>query len=97
VGDTAPTPPPVPAQEKKPVAQELLPEPRPGQTRPDKSGRCPGSKQVPINGACWLEHLQMGAEECVENDGEFFKGRCYGPVLASPKKPQPTSSPPEAR
>jgi serine/threonine protein kinase len=100
VGDTAPTQPQAPSppsQEKKPVAQEPLPEPRPGQTRPDKSGRCPGRKQVPINGACWLEHLPMSAEECAENGGEFFKGTCYGPVLDPRKKPQPTSSPPEAR
>jgi serine/threonine protein kinase len=100
VGDTTPAESQAPnssSQEKKPVAQETLPEPRPGQTRPDKRGQCPGRKQVSINGACWLEHLQMGAEECVENDGEFFKGRCYGPVLAPRKKPQPTSSPPEAR
>ena len=100
VGDTSATeaqaaPPPSP--EKKPPAQEPLPEPRPGQTRPDKKGRCPGNKQVPINGACWLEHLLMSAEECVQNGGEFFKGKCYGPANAPRKKPQPTSSPPEAR
>jgi len=101
VGDTSPAEPqapPAPSQEKKPVAQDTLPEPRPGQTRPDKSGRCPGRKQVPINGACWMDvSSSVSAEECVENDGEFFKGRCYGPVHASPKKPQPTSNPPEAR
>jgi len=100
VGDTAPTQPQAPSpssQEKKPVAQEPLPEPRPGQTQPDKSGRCPGRKQVPINGSCWLESLPMSTDECVENDGVLFKGKCYAPVFASPKKPQPTSSPPEAR
>ncbi|HLL04578.1 MAG TPA: serine/threonine-protein kinase [Myxococcaceae bacterium] len=97
VGDTSPTPPPVPSQEKKPVAQEPLPEPRPGQTRPDKSGRCPGRKQVLINGACWFEVLQLSAEECVENGSVLFNGKCYEPVHAPPTKPQPTSSPPEAR
>jgi serine/threonine protein kinase len=100
VGDTsatesqAATP---PSTEKKPLTQEPLPEPRPGQTRPDKRGQCPGSKQVPINGACWLEQLPMSAEECVQNGGEFFKGKCFVPANAPPKKPQPTSSPPEAR
>jgi serine/threonine protein kinase len=101
VGDTSPTQPPVPtppSQEKKPVAQEPLPQPRPGQTRPDKRGQCPGSKQVLINGACWIDvSALMSAEECVENDSVLFKGKCYGPVFASPKQPQPTSSPPEAR
>jgi len=100
VGDTSPTQPRVPtppSQEKKPVAQEPLPEPRPGQTRPDKSGRCPGRKQVLINGGCWLEQFLMSAEECVENEGVLFKGKCYAPVSASPKKAQPTSSPPEER
>ena len=92
-GSQAATPP----STEKPLTQEPLPEPRPGQTRPDKRGRCPGSKQVPINGACWLEQLPMSAEECVQNGSEFFKGKCYDPAHPSPKKPQPTSSPPEAR
>jgi hypothetical protein len=70
VGEAAPTKPQAstpPPTQKKPVAQAPLPEPRPGQTRPDKKGRCPGSKQVHINGGCWFEVLQMSAEECVEN------------------------------
>jgi serine/threonine protein kinase len=96
VGDTSPTEPqaPIPpSTQKKPLAQESLPEPRPGQTRPDGKGRCPGSKYVAINGSCWLELFQMTAEECVENDGVLFKGKCYAAVLPPPKKPQPTSSP----
>ncbi|HLL06681.1 MAG TPA: protein kinase [Myxococcaceae bacterium] len=100
VGDTSPAEsqaPPAPSQENEPVAEESLPEPRPGQPRPDKRGKCPGSKQVPINGACWMEQLPLSAEECVQNDGEFFKGKCYLPAPVPRKKPQPTSSPPEAR
>jgi serine/threonine protein kinase len=100
VGDTSPTEPRTstpPGTQKKPLAREPLLEPRPGQTRPDKQGQCPGSKQVPINGACWLEQLPMSAEECVQNGGEFFKGKCYDPAHPSPKKPQSTSSPVEAR
>jgi serine/threonine protein kinase len=97
VGDTPPTEPQAPtppSTSKKSPAQASLPEPRPGQTKPDKKGRCPGSKQVPINGGCWLEQLPMTAEECVENDGVLFQGKCFAPVLPSPKKPQPTSNPP---
>jgi len=101
VGDTSPTQkqaPPPPAQEKKPVAQEPLPEPRPGQTRPDKKGQCPGNKQVPINGGCWIDVSSlMSAEECMDNYGVLFQGKCYEPVHAPPKKSQPTSNPPEAR
>jgi serine/threonine protein kinase len=100
VGDTTPTEPqatPPPPKEKKPLTQEPLPEPRPGQTQPDKNGRCPGPKQVPINGGCWLEHPQVTAGECVENEGVLFQGKCFGPALAPPKKTQPTSNPPEAR
>jgi len=101
VGDTSPTQkqaPAPPAQEKKPVAQQPLPEPRPGQTRPDKRGQCPGRKQVLINGACWIDvSASMSTEECVENGSVLFNGRCYEPVQPAPKQPQPTSSPPEAR
>jgi serine/threonine protein kinase len=100
VGDTSPTTPQAPAAppaEKKPPAQEPLPEPRPGQARTDKKGRCPGSKQVPINGGCWLEHPQVTAGECVDNGGVPFQGKCYAPALTPPKKQQPTSSPSKAR
>ena len=96
VGDTPPTEPQAstpPSTLKEPLAQESLPEPRPGQTRPDGKGRCPGRRQVSINGVCWLEHPQVTAEECVENNGVPFQGKCYSPALPSPKKPQPTSSP----
>ncbi len=100
VGDTSPVDPrasTLPPTQMKPVTQEPLPEPRPGQVRPDKRGRCPGPKQVPINGGCWVELLQMSAEECTANGYMTFKGRCFGPAQPPPKKPQPTASPPEAR
>jgi serine/threonine protein kinase len=100
VGDTAPTAPRAstsPAMEKKPLAQEPLPEPRSEQIRPDKRGQCPGRKQVPINGGCWGELLPMSAEECMKNGYVPFKGKCYAPAFAFPKKPQPTSAPAEAR
>ena len=101
VGDTAPTEPqapPSPPTEKKPLAQEPLPEPRPGQARPDKRGQCPGRKQVPINGGCWIDVSSlMDIQACAESSYVLFKGKCFVPAPAPPKKPQPTSSPPEAR
>jgi len=93
-GTQAPTAPPT---DKKPVAQNSPPEPRPGQPRPDEKGQCPGPRQVPINGGCWLESLPMSVEECVANSYVPFQGKCYAPALAPAKKTQPTSSPPEAR
>jgi len=101
VGDSSPTAPqsatPVP-EEKKPLAKEPLPQPRPGQARPNEKGRCPGNKQVPINGGCWIDvSSSMSAEECVGNAGSLFKGKCYLPAPAPPKKTVPTSDPGEAR
>jgi hypothetical protein len=101
VGDTSPTQPrtsTAPGTEKKPLAQEPLPEPRPGQLRPDKKGQCPGRQQVPINGGCWLDvSPRVGAQACAESGYVFFKGKCFGPALEPPRKPQPTSSPAQAR
>jgi serine/threonine protein kinase len=101
LGETSPTKPQAstpPSTEKKPLAQEPLPEPRPGQARPDKKGRCPGRKQVPINGGCWVDvSSSMDAQACAENGYVLFQGKCFVPANAPPKKPQPTSSPPEAR
>ncbi len=86
----------LPPTQKEPMAQEPLPEPRPGQIRPDKKGRCPGRKQVPINGGCWVELPLMTTEECLESGSVRFKSKCYVPLVV-PKQPQPTSSPAEAR
>ncbi len=100
VGDTSPTRPQAPAphpKDKKPLAQESPPKPRPGQPKPDKKGRCLGPRQVPINGGCWLESLPMSAEECAANSYVPFKGKCYAPALPPPKEPQPTLSPAEPR
>ncbi|HLK99675.1 MAG TPA: protein kinase [Myxococcaceae bacterium] len=100
VGDSTPDEPqasPALPTEKKPITQEPLPEPRPGQARPDEKGRCPNHKQVLINGGCWLEQLPMTAEECTVSGYVPFKGKCYVPALAPPKKPLPTTSPAEER
>jgi serine/threonine protein kinase len=81
-----------PSSEKTPTAQEPLPEPRPGQTRPEAKGRCPGRTQVLINGGCWVENPVMTAETCTENGYVFLKGKCYAPALESPRRPLPNSS-----
>jgi serine/threonine protein kinase len=100
IGDTSPTEPqtaPVSPEENRPIAQQPLPLPRPGQARPDEKGRCLGPKQVPINGGCWVELLPMSTEECVQGGYVPFQGKCYLPAPAPPKKPAPTSSPGQAR
>jgi hypothetical protein len=100
IGDSSPTEPQAATaspEENKPLAQEPLPEPRPGQARPDEKGRCPGSKQVPINGGCWVEQLSMSAEECMDSGYVPFQGKCYLPAPAPPKRPAPTSRPGQAR
>ncbi len=100
IGDTSPTKsqatPASPAQ-NRPIAQQPLPQPRPGQARPDEKGRCPGRRQIPINGGCWEEQLPRSAEECVESGYVLFQDKCYLPAPAPPNKPVPTSSPGEAR
>ncbi len=80
------------------MAQEPLPELRPGQARPDEKGRCPGRLQVAINGGCWVDvSSSVDAQACAEIGYALFKGRCYSPALAPPQKPIPNSSPAEAR
>jgi hypothetical protein len=81
------------SSEKRPVAQETPPTPRPGQARPDERGRCPVRKQVPINGGCWLEFSSMTTEECAQSGYVPFKGKCYVPAHEPPRKPPPTSQP----
>jgi serine/threonine protein kinase len=100
LGDTSPTEPQpaTPAEEENtPLAQETLPQLRSGQARPDEKGRCPGRKQVPINGGCWWEFTSMSAEECTESGSVLFKSKCYAPAFPPPPKPRPTSSPTETR
>jgi serine/threonine protein kinase len=101
MGDTSPTQPQAstpPSTEKGPLVQEPLPEPRSGQARPDKTGQCPSRKQVAINGGCWVDVSSlMGAQDCAASGYVLFKGKCFVPANAPPKKPQPTSSPSEER
>ena len=77
------------------IGQELPPKPRPGQIRPDAKGQCPGRKQIPINGGCWVEATGPVAEECEQNGYVLIKERCYAPALNTRRKPPPTSDQPQ--
>ena len=73
------------------VAEDTLPEPLPGQTRPDAKGRCPHRRQVALNGGCWVD-AKWDREKCEAfNNGYMYKNTCYVPVLP-PGRP-PTSQP----
>lgn len=98
VGDSPrPAPPASAPSKEKPVAQGPLPEPRPGQLRPDSKGRCLVPKQVALNGGCWVAISSMTAEDCTASGYAYSRGKCYAPALESPQKTVPTSSPPDAR
>jgi eukaryotic-like serine/threonine-protein kinase len=73
------------------MSEDTLPEPLPGQLRPDAKGRCPGKQQVALNGACWLK-ASAEREECSWFKGQVFHGTCYLPCV--PPGRQPTSDPP---
>jgi serine/threonine protein kinase len=90
----APSP---PLSEQEALAQEPPPKPQPRQARPDGNGKCPGRKQVALNGACWAEFPSMTEEECAERGFAYYQSKCYAPTLAPPEKPQPTSSPADER
>jgi hypothetical protein len=76
------------------IAEDTLPEPQPGQTRPDAKGRCPRRRQVSLNGSCWMT-LSADQEECAELRGHLYKGTCYLPYI--PPGRAPTSSPADPR
>lgn len=100
LGETASRnpPPPKPTESQpKTISQEPPPEPYPGQLTPDARGRCPGPKQIALNGGCWGESPTKDAEECEKNGWVFTKGRCYAPIMGSRRKPPPTSANPESR
>ncbi|MBN1208603.1 MAG: serine/threonine protein kinase, partial [Myxococcaceae bacterium] len=74
-------------------AEETLPEPLPGQARPDAKGRCPHPRQVPLGGGCWIKS-SFNREECEllkPIGGYMFKGTCYMPVILPGR--HPTSDP----
>ena len=96
-GAETPVPPVQEPSKTEAVSQDTPPKLFPGQVTPDAKGQCPGRKQAPINGGCWLEQSTKDAGECEENGMFFIKGRCYAPVMGHRRKPPPTSAPPDYR
>jgi eukaryotic-like serine/threonine-protein kinase len=88
---TAPTDPPKPSASEA-MAADSAPEPLPGQTLPDKKGRCPHKQQVILNGGCW-RRIEVNGEECETFSGHMYKGACYVPILTSRSGRPSTSSP----
>lgn len=81
------------------LAEDTLPDPLPGQTRPDSKGRCPHKGQVALNRGCWVE-IPVDREACETlaisgHQGRMFQNKCYVPVLPSGRRP--TSGPTEPR
>ncbi|WP_224369512.1 serine/threonine-protein kinase [Hyalangium versicolor] len=81
--------PPLPA-----MTEESIPEPIPGQTRPDSKGRCPHKRQVALNGACWVP-FDLDECEASFSSGQVFRGRCYVPAM--PRNRRSTSETPPKR
>jgi len=96
-GAEAPVPPVQESSKPEAISQDTAPKPFPGQVTPDAKGQCPGRKQTPLNGGCWLEQPTKDAGECEENGMVFIKDRCYAPALDRRRKPPPTSAPPDSR
>ncbi len=97
VGDSAPTLAPGDAPKPKSTAQAPPIKPRPGQTRPNAEGQCPGQEQVPLNGACWVEYRAKNAAACTESGHAYINGQCLAPAFPPPDQPQPTSQPSDSR
>lgn len=72
-------------------SDDSLPEPLPGQMRPDSAGSCPGKGQLAFNGGCWVR-IPFERQAC-EESGYVYTGQCYGPVLANARRRVPTSEP----
>ena len=68
------------------LTEDTLPEPLPGQTRPDAKGRCPHKGQVVLNNGCWAT-TTVAREGCAELDGQMFKGTCYVPFIPRGRRP----------
>lgn len=72
------------------VSDDPLPEPLPGQTRPDEKGRCPRKGQIALNKGCWAT-TAVDREGCEELDGQMFKGTCYVPFVPRGRRPNSSS------
>jgi hypothetical protein len=75
------------------ITSGTLPEPLPGQLRPDEKGRC-HQGLVALNGGCWVE-FAWAPEKCTELGGQMMKGTCYVPFI--PRGRRPNSSPMDMR
>jgi hypothetical protein len=80
------------ASAQRAVTEDTLPEPLPGQARPDANGRCPRERQVAINGGCWVK---LSDREPCEEFLYVFQGKCYAPGRSRGRRP--TSSPESPR
>ncbi|HYH96597.1 serine/threonine-protein kinase [Hyalangium sp.] len=69
------------------LTEDTLPEPLPGQTRPNAKGRCPHKRQIALNGGCWV--VEVEREKCEALSGRTFESMCYVPVI--PPGHPPTS------
>jgi serine/threonine-protein kinase len=92
VGDSALTAPSssAPPSAWAPIAQDVPPNPIPGQRQTDSKGRCPSTGQVPIQGYCWLKQA-LDRKGCDENGYLYKDGQCYAPVFRTARPA--TSSP----
>ncbi|WP_225408821.1 serine/threonine protein kinase [Stigmatella hybrida] len=70
--------------------EDTLPEPTPGQVRPNAKGRCPHPKQIAREGGCWVK-MVLNRDECEMLNGVVLNGTCYVPVPH--RERQPTSQP----
>ncbi|KFE72288.1 hypothetical protein DB31_0550 [Hyalangium minutum] len=86
-----------PPRQPEAIHQDPNAEPLPGQLRPTERGQCPGGKQVPINGGCWVEVPSKDAAECEANGLVFIQGRCYARAFGHRRKNPPTSAPADSR
>jgi hypothetical protein len=92
LGETASTEETSEASPRQAMTEDSLPEPLPGQTRPDDKGRCPRKQQVALNGGCWVL-WERDKCEALDGNGQLFQGRCYVPALPLSRQRPPTSSP----
>ncbi|HYI02515.1 serine/threonine protein kinase, partial [Hyalangium sp.] len=70
------------------LTEDALPEPLPGQTRPNAKGRCPHKQQIALKGGCWVV-VEVEREKCEALSGRTFESTCYVPVI--PPGQPPTS------
>jgi serine/threonine protein kinase len=68
------------------LTADTLPEPVPGQRRPNEKGQCPRRGQVALNNGCWAANA-VDREDCAELDGQMYKGTCYVPFIPRGRRP----------